>query len=344
MSHEARFPFPVREGGNVHDPIGNENMIKRKLAALFQKPESSILITLVIICVVTTLINPSFVMYDNIVDILRSIAFTVIVAVGMTFVITSAGLDLSVGSLLGLCGMIAGWAMVSGLAVPIAIFLGILTGALMGLLNGFVIVRFGIPPLIVTLGTMYIARGIIYVISKGTPFYPFPDAFNQIGQGTLNGIPYSIFIAAAVLVAGWFLLRYTTFGRRVLAVGGNEEAARVSGINIGRVKLMVYLICGVTAAITGILIASRLSSAQANSGTGWEITVIAAVIIGGTSLFGGSGTIVGTLIGASIMNVLTNAMVLMRISVYWQNIIVGAIIIVAVGFDTYRRKRIASVR
>jgi len=273
---------------------------------------------------------------SNILDVLRSISFTVIVAVGMTFVLISSGLDLSVGSAVGLTGMITGWGLVNGLPIIICILLGVLTGVVIGLINGFIIVKFKIPPLIVTLGMMYIARGAVYVISKGRPFYPFPEAFKRIGQGTLFGIPYSIFIALIVILIGHFILNYTTFGRCVMAIGGNEETARTSGININGTKVLIYTIVSALCAISGILVASRLSSSQANAGNGWEMTVIASVIIGGTSLFGGAGSVIGTVIGVSIMTVLTNAMVLMNVSVYWQNIVVGAIIILAVGIDTYR--------
>lgn len=304
---------------------------------VLQTREIGILVPLVVICIITGLVNPAFLSIENILNVLRSISFTVIVGVGMTFVLISGGLDLSVGSVVGLTGMITGWGLVNGVPVVVSIMLGILSGIIVGLVNGFTIVRFKIPPLIVTLGMMYIARGVVHVISRGRPFYPFPESFNQIAQGSLYGIPNPIFIAFFIIVWGHFILNYTTFGRCVMAIGGNEETARTSGINIRKTKVLIYCIVSALSAFPGILMASRLSSAQANAGSGWELTVIASVIIGGTSMFGGAGSVIGTVIGASIMAVLTNAMVLMRVSVHWQNIVVGAIIVLAVGIDTYRR-------
>lgn len=318
----------------------SENIIKK----ILQNREIGILIPLILICMITSLINPAFLNIGNIVDVLRSISLTVIVAVGMTFVLISAGLDLSVGSVVGLSGMITGWGLVNGVPIPVSIIFGMIAGIIVGYANGFIIVRFKIPPLIVTLGMMYIARGVVYVISKGRPFYPFPDSFKQIGQGALLGIPYSIYIALVIIIIGHFMLNYTTFGRSVMAIGGNEETARTSGINITKTKVLIYCIVSALSAVSGILMASRLSSSQANAGNGWELTVIASVIIGGTSMFGGAGSVIGTVIGASIMAVLTNAMVLMKVSVYWQNIVVGAIIILAVGIDTYRRNVMSGSR
>jgi len=314
------------------------------LSAAINFREAGILVSLILICAVTTIINPIFISKDNIIDVLRSISFTLIASVGMTFVLISAGLDLSVGSILGLSGMITGMGLVNGIPIVPSILLGLAAALVIGLFNGLVIVRFGIPPLIVTLGTMNIARGIVYVISKGRPFYPFPDAFNAIGQGTLFGIPYAIYLAIVLAIAADWVLRNTVFGRSVFALGGNEEASRVAGIDTKRIKVLIYCIVAIMAGITGILMAARLSSSQAGAGTGWEMTVIASVIIGGTSMFGGSGSIFGTVIGTAIMVVLTNAMVLMQVDVYWQKIVVGFIIILAVGLDTYRRSKSSGSR
>ncbi len=314
--------------------------LKRARLFVGEFKEGGIILSFVLICAVTAAINPVFISVDNIIDVLRSISFTLVASVGMTFVLISAGLDLSVGSVLGLSGMVAGMALVKGIGIVPSILLGLLAGGATGAANGLMIVKFKIPPLIVTLGTMNIARGIVFVISKGRPFYPFPAAFNAIGQGTLFGVPYAIYLAfASALLAHW-MLKNTVFGRSVFALGGNEEAARVSGIHTDRIKIAIYTIAALMASAAGILMAARLSSAQANAGTGWELTVIASVIIGGTSMYGGSGSILGTVVGTAIMTVLTNAMVLMRVDPYWQRIAVGAIIILAVGLDTYRRSRI----
>ena len=318
----------------------SENRIPRlKRVGAFR--EMGIFISLVAICIVTGIVNPIFFNFDNIVDVLRSTSFTLIAAVGMTFVLISAGLDLSVGSVVGLSGIVTGWALVAEWPILPAILLGVVSGMIVGVINGAIIVRFRIPPLIVTLGTMYIARGFVYVISQGRPFYPFPDAFKFLGQGYILRVPVAVYVALVVSVSAHWVLRNTVFGRSVFALGGNEEASRTAGIPTKKVKLGIYAISGFAASLTGILMASRLSSAQAAAGNGLEMTIIASVIIGGTSLFGGAGSILGTAIGAGIMSVLTNAMVLMRVSVFWQKIVVGVIIIVAVGIDTARRNRLS---
>lgn len=323
----------------------NETKKPNALRKLLSFKEVGILIPLVIICVLTAVINPAFAKPGNIINILRSISITLIGAVGMTFVMILAGMDLSVGSVLALGGMVTGYFMaVMPIPWPVAILLGLIVGALMGVFNGVVISKFGIPPLIVTLGMMNIARGIVNVMSKGRPYSGFPDAFNQIGQGSLFGVPYSVYIALIVVVGAHFLLKHTVFGRSVMAIGGNEETARVSGINIAKIKILTYTLSAFLAAVAGILTASRLSTSQANAGTGWEMTVIASVVIGGTSMFGGSGSMLGTVIGVAIMEVLTVAMTMLRIDPYWQKIVVGAIIILAVGIDTYRRKRMSGSR
>lgn len=304
--------------------------------------ELGIFIPLLLICVVTSVINPAFIGVGNVINLLRSISITLIGAIGMTFVLISGGLDLSVGSTLALSGMVTGYFMsVVKLPFPAAILLGLLAACAVGLCNGLIITKFGIPPLIVTLGMMNIARGVVNVMSKGRPYSGFPDAFNQIGQGSFLGIPYSVYIAAVIAAAAYLMLKYTVFGRCVMAIGGNEETARVSGISIRLYKILTYILVAALSGVAGILMAARLSTSQANAGTGWEMTVIASVVIGGTSMFGGSGSMVGTVIGVAIMEVLTVSMTMLKIDPYWQKVVVGAVIILAVGIDTYRRKRLS---
>jgi len=318
---------------------------QRVFKKISSNKEVGILIPLIAIIVVTSIINPVFLEPENLVNLLRSISITLIGAIGMTFVLISGGLDLSVGSILGLSGMVTGFFMsVVVLPFPIAIMMGLGAAALVGYANGFMITKFGIPPLIVTLGMMNIARGIVNVMSKGRPYSGFPDAFNNIGQGDFLGIPYSVYIAFAIAAAAYFILKYSVFGRCVMAIGGNEETARVSGINIKSNKIWTYIFVAVLSGLAGILMAARLSTSQANAGTGWEMTVISSVVIGGTSMFGGSGSVTGTIIGVAIMEVLTVAMTMLKIDPYWQKIVVGIIIILAVGIDTYRRSRMSGSR
>jgi ribose/xylose/arabinose/galactoside ABC-type transport system permease subunit len=301
--------------------------------------EIGIAIPLALILVTVAVVNPVFYNVDNLLNVLRQSSFTFIIAVAMTFVLVAAGLDLSVGSVLALGGVTCGLALLAGAPIWVSVAIGLLTGVAVGAFNGWVIAKLSIPSLIVTLGMMYLARGLVQVLTRGNPVYPLPDDFNILGQGFLAGIPIVVIVAGVVGLVGHVLLAHTIFGRAVYAVGGNRETARVSGINVTAVLIWIYVMAGAAAGLSGVLTTARLGSALANAGIGMELQVIAAVIIGGTSMFGGAGSILGTLIGVLFMNVLANSMVLMKISVYWQSVVVGAIIIIAVAIDQYSRKR-----
>lgn len=320
--------------------------MKRKRTALSQTlldilsiREIGVLIPLVLMAIAIGCMNGAFFSFENIINVLRSTSFTFIVGVGMTIVLISAGLDLSIGSVFALGGMAAGFALHAGIPVPLAILLGILVGVLIGAVNGAIVVWAGIPPFITTLGMLYMARGLVLITTRGIPIYPLPENFNAIGQESLFGVPYIIIIAAVIGIAADFILKRTTYGRAVYAIGGNEETARLSGIRINPIKFSFYVIVGALATFTGLLQAARLGSAQPNVGQGFELEVIASVIIGGTSLFGGAGSILGTFLGALFMTVLKNGMSLVRVSPYWQQFVIGAIIILAVGIDQYRRRK-----
>jgi ribose transport system permease protein len=284
-----------------------------------------------------SIVNPTFISGANLFNVLRSAGFTLITVVGMTFILITGGLDLSVGSVLALGGIITGIACRAGLPVPVAVLLGIVMGALIGLLNGFIIVKAGIPPLMVTLGMQYAAKGLVSVLTKGVPIYPLPDGFKAIERLRPLGIPMVVIFALLMAVAGHIVLSHTEFGRSIFALGGNEEAARISGIRTKRTKLMVYVVTSTLAAIVGIFMSARLGSAEAAAGSGYELTTICAAIIGGTSTFGGIGSIFGSALGAFFMEVLTNSLTLMRISVYWQNLVLGTILVLAVLLDQYKR-------
>jgi ribose/xylose/arabinose/galactoside ABC-type transport system permease subunit len=307
------------------------------LKRILRAPELGIFVPLVILCALVALNNAVFLSLDNLLDVLRNTSYILIIAVGMTFVLIGGGLDLSVGSFLAFCGLICGIGLKAGWPIPAAIMAGLAVGVVGGLLNALVIVRLSIPPLITTLGTLYMARGLVLVVTRGTPVYPLPDEFSALGNGYLFGIPSVVIVALAVSLAGAWTLKHTVFGREVYAIGGNEETARFSGISVRRVKTAIYVIVTVLAALSGVLMTARLGSAQPGIGDGYEMQVITAVIIGGTSLAGGSGTILGTVLGALFMSVLANGMNLIGVSVYWQKFVMGAIIIIAVGTDHYRR-------
>ena len=308
--------------------------------------ESGIAIPLIILIVVVSAVNPVFLDIDNLLNIARQVSFVFIIGIAMTFVLIAAGLDLSVGSVLALGGVICGLVlralmvkMPLSLAIVAAVVLGTLIGAVAGIFNGLVVTRFKIPSLIVTLGMMYIARGVVQVLTRGNPVYPFPEEFNRLGQGYLLGVPNVVYVAVVLGIVAHIALTQTVWGRAVFAVGGNTETARLSGLSVVKVLSSVYILSGIASAIAGVLTASRLASALANAGTGMELQVIAACIIGGTSMFGGSGSILGTLIGAAFMSIIANGMVLVKISVYYQSVVIGAIIILAVGIDQVRRRR-----
>jgi len=306
---------------------------------LSEKSELGIAVPLLLLIVIVGVVNPVFFNVDNIINVLRQSSFTFIIGVAMTFVLVGGGLDLSVGSVLALGGVISGLALLAGVPIWIAVALGVLAGVVVGLFNGIVVAMFKIPSLIVTLGMMYFARGVVQVLTRGNPVYPLPEAFNFLGQGFIAGVPVVVIAAAVLGIFGHVVLTQTAYGRSVFALGGNRETARLSGINVQRVTIWVYVICGAASGLTGVLTAARLASALSNAGSGMELQVIAGCIIGGTSMFGGSGSILGTLIGVAFMNIIANGMVLMKISVYYQSMVIGAIIILAVGIDQYNRKR-----
>ncbi len=314
------------------------NKARQFLFNIWYMNESGIIIPTIIFGFLVYLVNPVFLSKINVTNILRSTGFTLISAIGMTLVLISGGIDLSVGSVLGLGGMFVGIFMVNlGIPIWLSILLTLLIGLFVGFLNGFTIIKFKIPPMIMTLGMMYMARGIVYTRTKGLPIYPMPDAFQAIEQVNLFGVPKIVFICLILSAIFHVILTSTAFGRSIYAVGGNISTAKLSGINTERVILLVYMINGMMASLTGIMMASRLGSAQPSSGTGNEMNVIAACIIGGTSTFGGRGTILGTAIGALFMSMLSNSMTLLRVDVYYQNLAIGAVLVFAVILDQYKR-------
>ncbi|WP_428774655.1 ribose ABC transporter permease [Vibrio sp.] len=299
--------------------------------------EQKSLIALLFLIVVVSFLNSNFFTVDNLLNILRQTSVNAIIAVGMTLVILTAGIDLSVGSVLALCGAFA--ASMIGLEVPvlIAVPTALLAGAALGAISGMVIAKGKVQAFIATLVTMTILRGATMVYTDGRPistgFTDTADAFAWFGTGYMLGIPVPVWLMVVVFAAAWYLLNHTRFGRYVYALGGNESATRLSGINVDRVKIGVYAICGLLAALAGIIITSRLSSAQPTAGMGYELDAIAAVVLGGTSLMGGKGRIMGTLIGALIIGFLNNALNLLDVSSYFQMIAKGSVILLAVLVD-----------
>ena len=303
--------------------------------------------SLIVLLVFFSLASPNFLQTDNLVSILQATAVNGVLAIASTFVIITGGIDLSVGTLMTFCAVMAGvFLTYLGLPLPFGIFAAILFGALVGLSSGTLIAKLKIPPFIATLGMMMLLKGLSLVISGTKPIY-FSDTpnFSVISQDSLLGdlipslpIPNAVLILFLVAIAASVVLNKTSLGRYTFALGSNEEAARLSGVNVDLWKIVVYTVSGGICGIAGLLIASRLNSAQPALGQGYELDAIAAVVIGGTSLSGGTGTVLGTIIGAFIMSVLINGLRIMSVAQEWQTVVTGAIIILAVYTDILRRR------
>lgn len=263
-------------------------------------------------------------------------------AIGMATVIITGGIDLSVGSTLALCGIIAGSLMKNGSSPFIAVLVTLGIGIVIGAINGFIVNEFRIPPFVATLGTMTTIRGITYVITQGQPVYSFSTGFKVIGQGYVGPIPIPVIIMVVVYAFGYIFVEMTKYGRYIYGIGGNEEATRLSGISVRKVKYLVYTLCGSLTAVAGVVLLARLNTGQPSAGMGIELDVITAVALGGISISGGEGKISGVLIGVLILGVLTNGLQLLDVNVYVQEIIQGLVLVLAVSFDKYLHKIKAS--
>lgn len=298
--------------------------------------QKSLIALLVLIAVVSAL-NPNFFTVDNLLNILRQTSVNAIIAVGMTLVILTAGIDLSVGSVLALCGAFAASMVSMELSIFITLPAVLLAGFALGSFSGLIVAKGRVQAFIATLVTMTLLRGVTMVYTEGRPistgFTDAGDIFAWFGTGYVFGIPVPVWLMAMTFLGAWYLLNHTRFGRYIYAVGGNEAAARLSGINVARVKMGVYAICGMLSALAAIIVTSRLSSAQPTAGTSYELDAIAAVVLGGTSLAGGKGAIMGTLIGALIIGFLNNALNLLDVSSYYQMIAKATVILLAVLVD-----------
>ncbi len=295
------------------------------------------LFILILASVVMALINPRFATIGNIVTVLRQTSINAVIATGMTFAILTGGIDLSVGSVLGLCGAVAAFMISSGSNVVLVLITTILLGTFIGYINGTLVTVGRLQPFIATLGTVTLLRGIILVFTQGRPIgvgdTPGSEAFTGIGRGFIGPLPIPVTIMIIVFLIAYYILRHTKIGRYIYATGSNEEATMYSGIKTEKVKRFVYAVSGMMAALAGILITSRLGSAQPTSGVGYELDAIAAVVLGGTSMAGGIGTIAGTAIGALIIGLLNNALNLMQVSSYYQDVAKGIVILIAVLLD-----------
>jgi ribose transport system permease protein len=293
-----------------------------------------------LICVVFAFGSSEFLTVSNLLNVALQTSIIAIVAIGMTFVILTAGIDLSVGSLMAICGALAaGIAVRQGMDTYLSISIALGAGLFLGAINGLMIVKGSIPPFVATLSMLAIARGLTLVYTEGRPIAGLDERFIYWGTGQVLGIPLPVIIMIIIAVVAHIITRYTPFGLHVYSTGGNEETTRLAGISPDRIKLAVYMISGFLAALGGILLTARLWSAQPNAAVGWELDAIAAPVLGGTSLFGGVGSIGGTIIGAFIIGVLSNGLNLMGVPSYYQQVIKGLVLILAVAVDLINKRR-----
>lgn len=312
----------------------NTQSIKR----LFEKPEINVLLALIVLGAAMTFASPYFLTARNILNILRQFSLIAILAVGQGMIIMTGGIDLSVGNVVGLTACFGAWVAKAG-APPLVAFVAILgIGAVVGMTNGLLVTKVGIPPFIATLGMMSVARGFSLLITMGVPISVKQSWITVFGGGYLGIVPVSVIVMLVIVGLGFIFANNTVPGRNIYAVGNSEKAAKLSGIRVDRVKIMVFTITGILAGVCGLILVGQLAGADAFYGNGYELDVIAAAVIGGISLSGGEGNLLGILVGAALMGVLKNAFVLLAVPGYWQVVSIGVVIIAAVSIDSLRRK------
>ncbi|WP_419874925.1 ABC transporter permease [Candidatus Pristimantibacillus sp. PTI5] len=322
---------------NLQPAGGKDQLIRNKFSYTFN--QMGMVIILVLLSVGMAIFAPHFLETSNMLNIFKQVSITAILAAGMTLVILTGGIDLSVGSTVALSGVISVMITNAGVNPLIAMLAGAAIGLVAGAINGYLTAVPKLPSFIVTLGSMTYLRGLALVISGGYPLVLTNETFKFFGAGKILGIPTPIYIMTLVYIIMFFVLKYTMFGRHVYAVGGNEEAARLTGIKVERTLIKVYSISGLLAGIAGVVLAGRLFSGQPTAGNMAELDAIAAVILGGTSFVGGFGRIQGTIIGVLIIAVLNNGLTLLNVDSYWQKVIMGGVIVVAVLLDRIRSRK-----
>jgi len=299
--------------------------------------EGGILLAFLALCLITAVFNPRFMFADNLKILSRRITFFALIALGETFVIITQGIDLSPGSVIILIGVVCTWFMKQGIWMPVAVPLAIIVAAVIGIYHGVFVTKLSVPPFIITLGTYLMARSAADVITGGgCPIKVTEESFAFIAKGMTNLFPALILFIISVL--SWLVLQFSVLGRHIYAIGGNIEAARLSGIDVDGKRIIVYIICSMLAGITGIIIASYLRQGQVNLNEPYELYAIAGAVIGGTSLFGGEGTVLGTVIGAAILGVINNILVFWNVPSYWQKMVIGLVLVAAVTLDVLRQR------
>lgn len=314
--------------------------VMRNLRNLYRAREMNVLLALLLVSAGIAIATPYFLTTDNLMGVFRSFSTTAIMSIGMVMVIVTGGIDLSVGSVMGLSGLVTALAFENGYSTFVSTSFGLGVGTAFGLINGLMVTFGRLPPFIATLGTLSIGRGLMYIITKGVPVTPdTPEIFSVLGQGYVGYVPVPVVIMLVLAIFFSLLMAFTTFGRRVYSTGGNEHAAWLSGVNTAKVKIIVYTLSGAISALAGIVAFSRYLSAEPASGFGIELEVIAAAAIGGASLSGGVGSVQGAIIGAALTGIISNGVVLLNINTYAQQAITGAVILIAVSIDVWRNAR-----
>ncbi|WP_375573084.1 ABC transporter permease [Ahrensia marina] len=309
----------------------------RKLSVLWEVPELRLLLAILIGVACLAMVSDAFLTGRNLRSVLLGFSFVGIAAIGQLLVIITGRIDLSGGSVMGLAGMVCALTMAAGMSMWVAMAAGVLAGAAIGLFNGVFSVRFGITSFIVTLGTLQIARGITVGLTEGDTVTGFPDLFLFLGSGRIVGVPIPVIILVVVAVSVAAFLRFTGAGRELYAIGGNESAARLAGVPVKRLQYLVFIASGTLAGLAGVLLTARLGAAVSNAAAGYELTIIASVVIGGASLAGGFGTAFGVVLGALLIAFVNNALVLLTVPTYWQQTFIGAVIVAAALLDRLRR-------
>ncbi len=309
------------------------NTIKRNLNNL------GILIVFFLMIAYFSISNENFLSFENIINVLRQVFPTGIIAVGVSMVIITGNIDLSTGSMVGLTAVSAAWMMASGFNQIVAFALALLIGALCGIINGFFVSHVGIPAFVVTLSTQMAFRGLAYILTGGLAIYGFPEDFRWMGIGYLGIIPIPVIIMAVIFIIGYLLLAKTKFGRYVYGIGGNEEASRLSGVSPKFVKYMVYIFTGLLSALVGFMVLARVNSGNPNLGLNYEVDVIAACVVGGVSITGGKGSIPGVIIGVLFLGVLANGLILLNVNEFVQLLIKGGVIVLATSFDLISQRQ-----
>lgn len=326
---KVRLEAPTRQGTGT----------LQTLREVFAMRETVLLVIIVLFAVIMAFASPVFLTRLNLEAILLALSVEATIAIGMVILLISGGLDLSVGSILAFSGVVTGMALAAGMATVPAIVLGLLAALAVGILNGVLIAKLNINPFITTLGTMITIRGLLLILARGRAVLNLPDSFTVIGQGRLYGIQYPIFVLLALVIAGDLLMRNSRFFRQSYYIGGNKHAARLSGINVDWVQIFNYCLVAVLSGAAGLMLTARFGSASVTVGSGIELRVITAAIVGGASLSGGEGSVLGAFLGALFMGMLANALNLLGVDVYYQSFLTGLILILAVVFDVLNERR-----